>query len=210
MERSVFLQSAGAGTVLASAVPAAPMHVAFAIGEGANVIDFAGAWETFQDAGDAFRLFTVAMSRTVVTATGGLRIVPHYTFADSPHADIVVVGAQRGSPELLAWLRSQRGRASTIMSVCTGAFQLARAGLLDGKRATTHHDFYDAFEREFPQCRLVRGPRFVDEGAICSAGGLTSGIHLAVHVVKKYLGPEAARNVAAYMEFVPGARTEVT
>lgn len=86
------------------------------------------------------------------------------------------------------------------MSVCTGAFQLARVGLLDGLPATTHHDFWDAFEKEFPKVRLQRGPRFVDNGRVATAGGLTSGIDLALHVVGRYFGEETAARTAAYME----------
>jgi transcriptional regulator GlxA family with amidase domain len=91
------------------------------------------------------------------------------------------------------------------MSVCTGAFNVAQAGLFDGKSATTHHDFYDTFEQLFPKVKLVRGPRFVDQGRVCSAGGLTSGINLALHVVERYHGTTVADTVAGYMEF---ARTE--
>jgi transcriptional regulator GlxA family with amidase domain len=87
------------------------------------------------------------------------------------------------------------------MSVCTGAFQLARAGLLKGIPATTHHDYWDSFAKEFPDIELKRGLRFVDNGRIVTAGGLTSGIDMALHVVSRYFGVAAAEATAAYMEY---------
>jgi transcriptional regulator GlxA family with amidase domain len=88
------------------------------------------------------------------------------------------------------------------MSVCTGAFQLARAGLLEGKAATTHHDFYDAFARDFPAVHLKTGLRFVESAPhIATAGGLTSGIDLALRTVERYFGRETAQRTADYMEY---------
>jgi transcriptional regulator GlxA family with amidase domain len=132
--------------------------------------------------------------------------MPRYTYANAPRPDIVVVGAQAGAPELVPWLQKQAQTAEVVMSVCTGAFKLAKAGLFDGKSATTHHDFYDAFEKQFPKVRLVRGQRFVDEGRVVSAGGLTSGIDLALHLVERMHGRPHADAVASYMEFVRTAR----
>jgi transcriptional regulator GlxA family with amidase domain len=102
------------------------------------------------------------------------------------------------------WLQSVASASSTraLMSVCTGAFQLAKAGLLDGRHATTHHDFFDDFAQRYPQVTLERGARFVQSAPhIFTAGGLTSGIDLALHVVSLYFGDEAARLTARYMEY---------
>src|SRR5262249_15171130 len=123
------------------------------------------------------------------------------TFSDAPEPDVVVVGAQAGSDAMLDWLKRVGGKA-TIMSVCTGAFKLAHAGLLEGRPATTHHDFFDAFERQFPKTRLQRGLRWVrSSDRIYTAGGLTSGIDLALHLVARIQGEEAADRVAYYMEY---------
>jgi transcriptional regulator GlxA family with amidase domain len=147
-------------------------------------------------------LFTVGESKSPVTMTGGLRVVPNHTFADAPHADIVVVGAQRGARALPEWLRARVRDSRVVMSVCTGVFKLADAGLLDGKKATTHHEFWDAFAKKFPQAQLERGSRFVQSDEIIySAGGLTSGIDLALHIVEKFYGREVADRTAAYMEY---------
>ena len=185
---------------------AQPMKVAFVLTEGANVIDMAGPWEVFQDTmvGDrmGFELFTVGESSNPVTMTGGLRAVPQYTFANAPRADIVVIGAQRGASALPEWLRARAKDSRVVMSVCTGAFKLADAGLLEGKKATTHHEFWDAFAKKFPNIQLERGTRFVQsDDVVFTAGGLTSGIDLALHIVEKFYGREAADRTAAYMEY---------
>jgi transcriptional regulator GlxA family with amidase domain len=166
----------------------------------------AGPWEVFQDAagrgGDGgFTLFTVAGSREPVRLTGGLHVIPDHAFADAPEPDVVVVPAIRASPELHAWLRRVAPRVDVLMSVCTGAFQLAAAGLLDGLPATTHHDFWDSFAGRHPQVLLRRGDRFVEASPrLATAGGLTSGIDLALHIVERELGAGIAEQVAREME----------
>lgn len=187
-----------------------PLRAAFCISPGSNVIDMAGPWEVFQDTAvgggaggsrPAFELFTVAAEVTSVRATGGLHLIPDFSVADAPAPDVVVVPAMRGSDAVLAWLRETAKRADLVMSVCTGAFQLARAGLLDGIEATTHHDFWDSFAREFPRVKLQRGPRFVEHPRLSTAGGLTSGIDLALRVVARYFGEPVAQATADYMEY---------
>lgn len=197
-------------TDLALVPPAeGPIRVAFCISEGSNVIDMAGPWEVFQDVmvdrgghhHHPFALYTVATDTRPVRATGGLHLLPDHTFADAPAPQVVVVPAMRGSDDLHAWLRTTATTADLVMSVCTGAFQLARAGLLDGLAATTHHDFWDDFARQFPKVDLRRGPRYVEHPRIATAGGLTSGIDLALRVVARYFGEAAASQTAEYMEW---------
>jgi transcriptional regulator GlxA family with amidase domain len=190
-----------------------PIDVAFLISDGATVIDFTGPWEVFQDVmlperGSThadqmpFRLFTVAASREPVRVTGGMQIVPDHSVADAPAPRVVVVPALRASPAVLDWLRTTSATADLVMSGCTGAFVLARAGLLGGKHATTHHDFHDRFAQQFPDVTLERHARFVESAPnLATAGGLTSGIDLALHVVERYFGRDAARRTAAYMEY---------
>jgi transcriptional regulator GlxA family with amidase domain len=182
------------------------IRTAFAIGPGVNVIDTAGPWEVFCDTAVAggpaqFDLYTVSGSTDPVQGNSGLEITPRYTYRNAPEPNVVVVPAHDASDETLAWLRHVAGRAQMIMSVCTGAFVLADTGLLDGKTATTHHNSYDDFESMYPKIQLVRGQRFVEHERLATAGGLTSGIDLALRVVERYLGRPGARTTARYLEY---------
>jgi transcriptional regulator GlxA family with amidase domain len=188
--------------------------VAFVISDDAVTIDFAGPWEVFKDAfvkdrgktmaeQAAFRLYTVSDSRDPVTTSGGMRIIPDYTFDDAPAPAIVVVPAQRGrSPKMLAWIRKMTTQSEVVMSVCTGASVLGDAGVLKQKQATTHHLFYDEFQAAFPDVLLVKNKRFVQSSpVIFTAGGLSSGIDLALHVVELYFGPSQAEETAHLLEY---------
>jgi transcriptional regulator GlxA family with amidase domain len=181
--------------------------VAFAISEGVTVIDFCGPWEVFQDVtrpgggGPAFDLFTVSEKTETLIGSAGLKLVPDYTFDNAPAPKVVVIPAQRGSTALHAWLRKMLPATDVTMSVCTGAFQLAKAGLLSGKSATTHHEFLDRLQKSYPDITVKRGLRFVEGEKISTAGGLTSGIDLALRVVERYFGREVATTTAFYMEY---------
>lgn len=181
------------------------VRVAFMLADNANVIDTAGPWEVFQDVtidgDDRFELFTVAPTDSLLEMTGGLKVKPHYSIRNAPQPNVIVVPAQRATDASRAWLREASAGTDVTMSVCTGAFQLARAGLLKNMTATTHHDFWDSFAKEFPDVELRRGLRFVDNGRIATAGGLTSGIDMALHVVSRYFGVDAAQKTAEYMEY---------
>jgi transcriptional regulator GlxA family with amidase domain len=179
--------------------------VAVLISEGVTVIDFAGPWEVFQDVmvGDQmpFQLFTVSNKLETITATAGLKLVPDYTFANVPECKVIVIPAQSGSDEMREWLRKVSPATDVTMSVCTGAFQLAKAGLLNGKAATTHHEFLDQLAKKFPDIKVERGMRFVEGDKISTAGGLSSGIDLALRVVERYFGRQVAEKTANYMEY---------
>lgn len=182
------------------------IKVAFVLSEGATVIDFAGPWEVFQDT-DApvpFELYTVAPSKIPLHTSGnhGMTITPDYSFADAPEPDVIVIGAQSGGRGLSEWLQKVHRDGKLILSVCTGAFKVAAAGLLDGRQATTHHDYVDRLASEFPHIQIVRSARFVQSAPrIYTAGGLTSGIDLALHIVQGYFGPTVAQKTADYMEY---------
>jgi transcriptional regulator GlxA family with amidase domain len=182
------------------------IRTAFAIGEGFNVIDVSGPWEAFQDAIVAggpgqFELFTVAGSTDPVSGTGGLTVTPSYGYDDAPQPNVVVIPAHNATADTVPWLRRAAARADLVMSVCTGAFVLAETGLLDGKTATTHHGSWDDFEAAFPKIELLRGLRYVEHESVATAGGLTSGIDLALRVIERYLGVDTANATAEYMEY---------
>ena len=185
-----------------------PIRVAVVITDRATMIDFAGPWEVFQDvqvpgrSGPAFELYTVSDETRPLRVSAGMQVVPDYAFKDAPPPDVIVVGAQAGrSPEMREWLRRQAARVDVLMSVCTGAAKLAAADLLDGKEAATHHDYVESLGRRFPSVRFVGGKRFVQsDPKIITAGGLTSGIDAALHVVERYFGRTVAQSTADYME----------
>jgi len=187
---------------------AGPIPVAFLVSDGAVIIDFCGPWEVFQDAyipgrkDAAFQLYTVAETTAPIQASGGMKIVPDHTYETAPAPKVIVIPAQSARNDAtVAWIRKAAMTADVTMSVCTGAFLLAKTGLLAGKSATTHHASYKPFAMQFSDVRLRRGARFVDEGSLASAGGLSSGIDLALHVVERYFGREVAEGTAFYMEY---------
>lgn len=136
-----------------------------------------------------------------MTSGSGLKLKPDYTFADAPAVNVIVVPAQQGSEALIEWLRKTAPKTDVTMSVCTGAFKLAKAGLLAGKSATTHRQFLDKLAKDYPDIAVKRGVRFVEGGKISTAGGLTSGTDLALRVVERYFGRKVAQATADYMEY---------
>jgi transcriptional regulator GlxA family with amidase domain len=198
------------------APPKDKIPVAVLLSQSAQVIDFAGPWEVFQgchvdsrgstmDETMPFELFTVAPTAKEIRATGGLRIVPDYTFANAPAARVVVVPAQGGlgayKDEATEWLVAASKKADVTMSVCTGAFILGYVGLLDGLAATTYFRRFDEFAKTFPQVKLLRGVRFVENDKISTSAGLSAGIDLALRVVERYFGREVAATTAADLEY---------
>ena len=182
--------------------------VAFLISDGAVVIDFCGPWEVFQDVmipgreEMPFRLYTVAETKKPIRTSGGMQIVPDYTIEDAPPPKVIVIPAQSSrSPALLEWLKKSSETTDVTMSVCTGAFVLAKTGLLNGKSATTYHGAFERFATQFPDVQLKRGARFVENGNLATAGGLSSGIDLALRVVERYYGREVASKTAYDLEY---------
>ena len=181
--------------------------VAFLVSEGAVMIDFTGPWEVFQDVhlpnGDMpFHLYTVAETTKPIQASGGMKIIPDYSIAKAPMPKVLVIPAQSNLSEATkAWVRKVASSDDVTMSVCTGAFQLASTGLLSGKPATTHHSSYMRLASAYPDVQVKRGARYVEAGNLATAGGLSSGIDLALRVVERYYGRDAARQTAFDMEY---------
>lgn len=200
--------SAGASSAAPLKAPADGVPVAFLLSDEAVMIDFAGPWEVFQDARvpsrktSTFNLYTVAESTRPVTASSGLKILPNFSIADAPAPKVVVIPGQSDpTPAVKAWLRHVARETDVMMSVCTGAFVLAEAGLLNGRTATTHHGSFTTLAMGFPDVTVRRGARFVDEGPVATSAGLSAGIDLALHIVSRYYGSKTARQTAYYMEY---------
>jgi YHS domain-containing protein len=181
--------------------------VAFLISDGAVVIDFCGPWEVFGNVMiggrmDAFRLYTVSETAKPIKASGGMKIIPDYTLETAPTPKVIVIPAQSNSSEaVLEWICKSSKTADVTMSVCTGAYLLAQTGLLAGKAATTHHASYVDFALKFPNIRVMRGVRFVEDGNLATSGGLFCGMDLALRVVERYCGQEIATQTAYDMEY---------
>ena len=166
----------------------------------------AGAASRRTDEGAPFRVFTVAATRSSIRATGGLGVEPDYDFAAAPRIDLLVVPGGFGTRPLLedtltiAWIRRAARGARWVTSVCTGALLLAKAGLLTGRKATTHHLAYELLEQAADDVEVVRGVRWVEDGVL-TAGGVASGIDLAFHLVERLLGTGVADETAHYIEY---------
>jgi putative intracellular protease/amidase/YHS domain-containing protein len=205
--------SASATSNQLSAPAKGKIPVAFVLSQDAVMIDFAGPWQVFQDVwvpsrGASmdeqmpFELYTVAEKPRAIKVSGGLKIEPDYTFAKAPAPKIIVIPAQNGeSKVMLDWISASSRNTDVTMSVCTGAFILAKTGLLSGKAATTHHSAYKEFALQFPDIEVKRGARFVETGNLATSGGLSSGIDLALRVVERYFGRKVAADTAYNMEY---------
>jgi transcriptional regulator GlxA family with amidase domain len=194
-------------------------NVGILIFDGVEVLDFAGPFEVFSRTRLApgpesrrseetapFLVFTVAKTAAPVTATGGLRVLPHHGFADAPRIDIVLVPGGFGTrvllhdAETLDWIRRVAGQARKLTSVCTGSLLAAKAGLLQGRRATTHWGALDLLESLDAGVKVERGHRVVDDGVVSSAG-VASGIDMAFYVVESLFGRDVADETAHYIEY---------
>lgn len=181
--------------------------VAIMISPNAVVMDFCGPIAVFEGTNipsrgaNAFELYTVAESTDAIEVSGGLKIVPRFTFENAPQPKVILIPEQSGSDAMVEWIKVRSKNADLTMSVCTGAFLLAKTGLLNGKTATTHHGSYGRFGMTMTDIRLKRGYRFVDEGNVATSGGLSCGIDLALHVVERYYGRKAAENAALWLEY---------
>jgi len=187
--------------------------------DGVEVLDFAGPFEVFSrtrldpgvesrrsDASAPFNVFTVARSIDPVDATGGLRVLPHFDFAGAPPIDLLVIPGGFGTRPLLddlevrEWIQRVASSARLTTSVCTGALLLARAGLLVGKRATTHWGAHDLLASLDSTIAVDRRLRVVQDGIVTSAG-VSAGIDMALAVVESLHGKAVADDTAKYMEF---------
>jgi transcriptional regulator GlxA family with amidase domain len=185
-------------------------NVAILIFDDVEVLDFCGPFEVFSTTGQrpgAFRVYTVAEKPDPVTARGGLSVNPAYTIADCPPPDILLVPGGFGTRRemrnaaLTEWIKTQAQTAERILSVCTGALLLAKAGLLDGLEATTHWAAMDLLREAAPNTTVHADRRYVDNGRIILSAGVAAGIDMSLYVVAKLHGAETAQETARNMEY---------
>ncbi|HSR46916.1 MAG TPA: DJ-1/PfpI family protein [Anaerolineales bacterium] len=182
-----------------------------------EVLDFAGPYEVFSTAArvhgrreppspPAFVVATVGRGIGPVVARGGLRVQPGFGLTDHPPLDVViipggVVDAEMEQPDVLAWLQQVAAKASITASVCTGAFLLAQAGLLEGRPATTHWEDIPSLREYFPSIEVVDGERWVDTGSIVTAAGISAGLDMSLHLVARLAGEDLAVRTARQMQY---------
>jgi transcriptional regulator GlxA family with amidase domain len=193
--------------------------------DAVEVLDFAGPFEVFStasrvaspdtpQAGKLFEVFTVARQPGTVRARGGLGVLPDFAFADHPAVDVLVVpggivAAELARREVIGWLARTADRCALTLSICTGAFLLGAAGLLDGRSATTHWEDIADLRAMFPSIAVRERVRWIDEGRVMTSAGISAGIDLSLHAVEQLAGRELAIRTARQMEFdwVGGSRT---
>lgn len=189
-------------------------HVGILLFDEVEVLDFAGPFEVFSIAlvpeqlDKPFLVQTVSQYGKMIKTRNGLIVQPNFSFENASDFDIVIVPGGYGAEEIeinnetvIQWIKEQSGKVELIASVCTGAFLLAKAGLIDGKRATTHWMDIERLEREFPDVKVEKNSKFIDEGSIITSGGISAGINMSFHIIKRLLGEEVAKTTAKRMEY---------
>lgn len=194
--------------------------VAIVLFDDVEVLDFAGPFEVFsitgkRKIGEAYEVFTVA-EKSTIAARNRLIVTPTYTFNDCPTPDILLIpggggyhsdGTPFGSRKemenaiMLDWIQRQAPRVELLLSVCTGALILAKAGLLENAEATTHFMAVDTLRAIAPTTKVSPEKRFVDNGKIVLSAGVSAGIDMSFHVVEKLQGREVALEAASYMQY---------
>ena len=189
-----------------------PKNLAILIFDEVEVLDFCGPFEVFSVTAQAtqptpFMVYTVAEKAGPVLARNQLSVNPRYTIADCPQPDILLVPGGQGTRTemhnqvLVEWIKNCAPQTELMLSVCTGALLLAKADLLAGLTATTHHGAIDLLKRIAPHTTVVDDQRFVDNGRIVLSAGVSAGIDMSLHIVERLLGSEAALRTAKQMEY---------
>ena len=187
--------------------------VALVVWDGVEELDLVGPYEVLAQwartsTNGEIDVVTVADEARQYSCSHGLRVTPDTTWAELDDVDVLVVPGGRVNPLLddegfIARLRELAGRGALIASVCTGAFPLAKAGLLDGRRATTHWGSIDALAEYAPEVEIDAEARFVDTGSVITAAGVSAGIDMALHLVARLDSVQRAREVRRYIQYDP-------
>lgn len=190
-------------------------NVAIFLYNNVEELDFCGPFEVLKTAADELQqqeqkpkwsVFTVAQSSGLIKTSGNLLVQPHFSFDGHPPIDLLVVpggaaNSQLEQPAVTQWLRRVTRQAQLTASVCTGAFLLGAVDLLDGRQVTTHWSALDQLQARFPLSQVLRDVRWVDEGALVTAAGVSAGIDMSLHLVERLAGRELAEDIARFMEY---------
>lgn len=186
--------------------------VAILIFDEVEILDFCGPYEVFGVTGEnentkPFHVYTVAEERRPIITRNQLSVNPQYGIVDCPPSDILLIPGGQGTRQqmhnqvLIDWIKERSKQVELLLSVCTGALLLAKAGLLEGLAATTHHQVLDLLQEVAPNTQIKAGERFVDNGSIILSAGISAGIDMSLYVVAKLLGKEKAIETAKNMEY---------
>ena len=190
-----------------------PRTVAILVFDDIEILDFAGPYEVFNVAGEVttpagFYVYNVGISMRPVIGRGRFTVTPQYSIDNCPQADLLVIPGGYGTRPLLkhegllSWLREQSGKVEWLLSVCTGALLLAKAGLLESCSATTHHTAFETLKKISPRTTIVEGQRFVQASPrIMTAGGISAGIDLSLHMVELLAGRDVRSSTEDEMEY---------
>lgn len=180
--------------------------------EDAEELDWAGPWEVFTMAAadrDDLTVVTIAQTAEPVRCAKGLRVLPDRTFEDSPRLDLVLVPGGQGirvqlkNEILLGWLRRVAPQCQWVTSVCTGSMLLHGAGLTAGKRITTHWRHVPTLRELADDAQVLENVRYVRDGNLVTAGGVSAGIDMSLWLVGQIWGVEHARQTQRFMEYDP-------
>jgi transcriptional regulator GlxA family with amidase domain len=187
--------------------------IAFVLFNGAEELDFVGPWEVFtmlaQLEPGSCECYFVSEQGGEVKCAKGMRVLSDYSYADAPKPDVFVIPGgfatrqEKDNPATIAWVREAAKTAEVSASVCTGSYILATAGLLAGKSATTHWAAMKDFDAIGDDFTAVTEARWVDEGNVITAAGVSAGIDMSLHLVGRLWSPEVARKVQLGMEYFP-------
>jgi transcriptional regulator GlxA family with amidase domain len=172
-----------------------------------ELLDVFGPLEAFGHAKDWFRIVTVAERAGPVTSAQGPRAMADHGLADCPALDMLLVPGGMGTrrevnnPALVDWIARQARDAETTTSVCTGAALLAKAGVLDGRRATSNKRAFAWVAEQGPKVHWVRQARWVDDGTVVTSSGVSAGIDMALHLIGRIAGPAVRDEIATRMEY---------
>ncbi len=185
----------------------APLRLAAVLFEGFETLDVFGPLQIFGNAPDVFEIFTVAPASGPVRSRQGQQVVAEYELHGCPEPDALLVPGGWGTRELvddprfIEWLAARGRDASLTMSVCTGAALIARAGLLDGRRATTNKLAFDWVRSQGPKVEWQTHARWIDEGEVVTSAGVSAGIDMALGVIARLVGEDRARLLADLAEY---------
>ncbi|WP_439135722.1 DJ-1/PfpI family protein [Pseudomaricurvus sp.] len=188
------------------------MNIGIYLYDQAEVLDFSGPFEVFStasrvcDEDSPFTVFLIGETGDWVTARAGYRVQPDYSIRNHPPLDVLVVAGGVHTKEMnklpvTDWITKQAKTAQLVASVCTGAFLLAAAGVLNDRRVTTHWEDLQSLEEQFPALELVKDVRWVDTGEVITSGGISAGIDMSLHLVSRLHSRELAEKTARQMEF---------